>query len=337
MDKRFKSMTAVEKAEYLHEKGLRCISSKWFWDDICYDNMIEIENVDRMLLKRNMFRDDAEMTKCKSTFIKMFEEDAVWPLPPIIKEAEQAELKPLCFPLTTKQLQIIHELLLGGREHLFIITGVGGSGKSTYINIIQQIFGNDYVSMTLDEMTEGFRLASAVGKRLICSTEIGYSRVTDTLLKSIISNEPLNINPKYQSPYEGRIRSSFIFACNVPPSINLMDTGLLRRFIYYDMDKKIENPDPSMNHKVWNHDDLVNIVKHAMKTNIDNIYEDFIEETHRNLVKYDTVYMFQDDQYCNYEFNCKTNGYKPYNRKHWECVRQLLTDWKMLCTKSTGQ
>lgn len=327
MDKRFKAMTAIEKAEWLYAGGLRWISCKWF-----KRTGDEIQNIDRALARRGAFKDINDMETTKEAFIKMFGTEGPWPLPKIIEEAEAVELKPLCMPLNYKQLQIIKSLLLGGREYLFIITGVGGSGKSTYLNLITQIFENDYAPITLEQMSEGFRLASVVGKRLICSTEIGYNRVTDTLLKSIISNEPLNINPKNQKPYTATIRSSFIFSCNIPPSLNLADTGLIRRFIYYNMDEKIKNPDPSMNHKEWSKEDLLNVVKHAMQTNIDNIYEDFAEQTHMNLIKNDTVYMFPANTYSEYEFDCRRNGFKPYNRQNWLTVKQLLSDWRIKCS-----
>lgn len=338
-----KKMTAMEKVNMVHRLFplFKFISGKWFI------GQKEIKNIDSFLLQGRvgaMFDNVQRMIEFKDAFRLTYgDPKGDWPEMPIvteakkiIKEGEDKNLPPIPAFIDYKKLQIIHYLLEPNNEYFFIVYGVGGSGKSTFMNIIRQIFEDDEAAITLKELGAEFRLASAIDKRLIYSTEIDADRITDTKIKDYVSKEPLQVNPKNEKPYYSRFQASFIFNCNIPPSINLADTGMLRRIIYYRMNTKIpeDQRDPTMNSKIWTNDELMAIVVKALKTDIENLYDDFEKDTRRGLIERDTVYRYKDENtYQGYRFACQNEGFKPYNRENWEAVRRLLKEWGVIKDK----
>lgn len=306
--------------------NLKFISGKWFYKDN------EIKDIRKYMLVSGYADSMNELDNIIDMYKVMYGETGVWPELPIIKEAQELkELRPLCYPLNEKQLKIINYLLRHDEEIFFILTGVGGSGKSTFGNIICKIFDNDTASLNLSDLSDDFKLATGINKRLIYSTEINSDDINNGVLKQLFSNEEITINPKFQTPYKARCQSAFFFNCNKNPRLDLSDTGMLRRILYYSMNEKIKNPDPTLNKKEWTHSDLVNIVAHALKIDMTNWKKDFESETRYNLVKDNSVYRFKNiDKYTTYAEKCKEEGLKAFSKPNWELVRDLLIEWHFI-------
>ena len=302
---------------------LRFISGKWFYKDN------EIRNIKKYFLVSGYADTMNELDNIIDMYQVMYGEIGKWFDLPIIKEAKALKkLQPMCYPLNQKQLKIINYLLRHDEEIFFILTGVGGSGKSTFGNIICKIFDNDTAALNLSDLGEDFKLATGINKRLIYSTEINSDDINNGVLKQLFSNEEITINPKYEQPYKTRCQSAFFFNCNKNPRLDLCDTGMLRRILYYSMDEKIKNPDPTLNKKEWTHSDLVNIVAHALAVDMTDWKKDFEQETRYNLIKDNSVYRFKDcDDYSKYVEKCKDEGLKPFSKPNWDNIRDLLKEW----------
>lgn len=321
-----------EKVISIHNqtKGqLRFISGKWFYKDD------EIKNIRRYFLVSGFADTMNELDDLIDMYQVMYGDIGKWFDLPIIKEAKaQKVLKPLCYPLNLKQLKIINYLLRHDEEIFFILTGVGGSGKSTFGNIICKIFDNDTAALNLSDLGDCFKLATGINKRLIYSTEINSEDINNGVLKQLFSNEEITINPKFQQPYKTRCQSAFFFNCNKNPRLDLCDTGMLRRILYYSMNEKIKNPDPTLNKKEWSHEDLVNIVAHALAIDMTDWKKDFEEETRFNLIKDNSVYRFRNiTEYSIYVARCKDEGLKSFSKPNWENIRELLKEWDFLSNK----
>lgn len=302
---------------------LKFISGKWFYDKT------EIKDIRKYILSSYAISSINELDGVIEMYKIMYGETGVWPELPIIEKARNLkELKPLCYPLNNKQLKIINYLLRHDEEVFFILTGVGGSGKSTFGNIICKIFDNDTASLNLSDLSDDFKLASGIDKRLIYSTEINSDEINNGVLKQLFSNEEITVNPKYQQPYKARCQSAFFFNCNKNPKLDLSDTGMLRRILYYSMNTKIKNPDPTLNKKEWTEEDLVNIVAHALKVDMTDWKKDFEEETRYNLIKDNSVYRFKYvTEYKEYDKKCRESNLKPFSEPNWENIRDLLAEW----------
>ena len=318
--------TIYELTTLLHDNTngeLEFISGKWF------RQKKEIKNIRKYLYKMGIFTSTDQLDKVIDSYIVMYGTTGKWYDLPIIKEAKElTDLKELCYPLNEKQLMIINYLLRHDEEVFFILTGIGGSGKSTFANIICEIFDKDVAPLNLSDLSDDFKLATGIDKRLIYSTEINSDEINNGVLKQLFSNEEITVNPKFSKPYKARCQSAFIFNCNIPPRLDLSDSGMLRRILYYSMNEKIKNPNPELNKKEWSHSDLVNIVAHALKVDMNNWKENFQEDTRYNLLKYNSVYRFKDENtYAYYVDKCKCDGLKPFARPKWEEIRLLLSEW----------
>lgn len=268
--------------------------------------------------------------------IKTYSEELspYWPELEIVREAKT--LGPIIedsnapFTLDTKQLIILNILLYHPNEEvMFITTGIGGSGKSTYLNIVKQLFDSDYASIPLSELT-GFMVAEAVKSRLICSDELGKGDLDTKILKTLISKQPLDVNPKYGIPFKAKCQSSLFYCCNKAPRIDVTDTGILRRIIFYERNTKILNPDRTLNSKTYTRDELLWFARRAL--DFEKVYDHwrdyFILETHKYLMKDNSVYInIEYDNYLDYKFNCNQMGLKAYSEPNWQEIRDLFQYW----------
>lgn len=312
---------------------LEFISGKWF------KNKIEIKEIDKFfLLSSNNIGNVSKLKDVKECFIILYGTSGRWYDLPIIQEARDYTNKhDMCYPLKEKQLMIINYLLRHDEEIAFILTGVGGSGKSTFANIICQIFDNDTAALNFSDLSNPFTLATGINKRLIYSTEINSDDMDNGVLKQLFSNEEITVNPKNQQPYKTRCQSSFFFNCNVVPRLDLSDTGILRRILYYDMNEKIKNPDKTLNKREWTREDLVNIVRHALDVDMTNWQENFQCETRYYIIKDNSVYILREaSEYDTYVERCKRKGLRAFSEPKWQSIRKLLTEWGYIGQKNKG-
>jgi hypothetical protein len=151
------------------------------------------------------------------------------------------------------------------------------------------------------------------------------------VLKQLFSNEEITVNPKNQQPYKTRCQSSFFFNCNVVPRLDLSDTGILRRILYYDMNEKIKNPDTSLNKREWTREDLVNIVRHALDMDMTNWKAHFQDETRYYIIKDNSVFLLKSAKdYDIYVDRCKRKGLRAFSEPKWQSIRKLLREWGYL-------
>lgn len=335
--------TAIQKAQDIYTYfvngggGLEFISGKWFEREISREWGREIPNIKRYLIETfpHVFDDLNDIDKTLDAYIAMYGESGDWYAPTLIEAAYSFEkygneVTDLCFPLTEQQLKIINLLITGkDRELMFIVTGCGGSGKSTFLNIIRQIFSNDCAACSLGDLS-GFNLSEALSKRLIAADELSSGDLDSSALKTIISKQPMQINPKGGRPYQIKCQSALFFCCNIPPRVDLADTGLLRRVLYYEMDTPIQNPDETLKNKRWSEMDIINIIRHALNVNMTDWKKDFEEQTHYYLLKNNSVYILRNAKtYQDYIYFCNKKGLKPYSEPNWQTVYQLIKEWKM--------
>lgn len=308
-----------------NELRLEIIDGKWFVQNK------ELKSIDEYLLWHDICKDSRDVTSFKQTYVMMYQRqdaDKEWPEPEIVAEARRTidQKEPLPLPFTDKMLKI-YRALIDGTDHMFILTGVGGSGKSTYINVLERIYDGDCSHASVHELGSEYGAAVVFGKRLNTCTELDSKQFENKKVKQLISKEIISFNEKYGPKWEGRCRASFLFSCNNVPKVDLTDTGILRRIIYYHMNKKIENPDPAIATKKWSYDDLVNIVRWVLSVDMTDWEKDFEQETRWFLVKDESVFRNWDDNYLNYVNKCDATGEYARALKNWEDIRQTILEW----------
>lgn len=117
-----------------------------------------------------------------------------------------------------------------------VLYGAAGTGKSTVLNIIDDLFG-DYVSVfnakELASVSNAFSLESFASDPLVTIQHDGdLSRIEDnTKLNSVVSHETLPVNTKYGKIYNARFETFIFMGTNNPVKITDAKSGLLRRLI----------------------------------------------------------------------------------------------------------
>ena len=262
-----------------------------------------------------------------------------WPEPIILREARDLSmLKPLAYPLTEKELKIIHYLLEGNPQDTYAVFfyGAGGTGKSSVCNIIKQIFGAHDVSLCrFADMSNRFNAESLSGVRLWYDDDINTNWSSDTAkvsaLKKIVTHSQDQFEKKGQDTYISQYRCKPLFCCNRIPNFDVTDTGLLRRLLVYVKDSpsiRLESNE-DFSTKIWDHEELVNFVAHALQTDINNFYKDFEKETKISIMSRNTVYKYgMNKHYDLYKEECISKGDFPYKEDKFNELKSLFAQWE---------
>lgn len=121
-------------------------------------------------------------------------------------------------------------------DKFLVFYGDPGSGKSTILNVMQQLFGEFCVpfdSESLAQRNNAFSLSAFADDPLVAIEHDGdLSRIeTNTRLNSIISNEIQLVNEKFKKPRSVRISTMLIMASNNPVKITDANSGIPRRLL----------------------------------------------------------------------------------------------------------
>jgi energy-coupling factor transporter ATP-binding protein EcfA2 len=121
-------------------------------------------------------------------------------------------------------------------QKFMVLYGAAGTGKSTVLNIIQQLFEGYYSvfdAKALGSSSNSFALESFKGNPLVAIQHDGdLSRIEDnTRLNSLVSHEIMTVNEKFKSTYANSFKCFLIMGTNKPVKITDAKSGLIRRLI----------------------------------------------------------------------------------------------------------
>ena len=121
-------------------------------------------------------------------------------------------------------------------QKFLVLYGAAGTGKSTVLNIIQQLFDGYYSvfdAKALGSSSNSFALEAFKKNPLVAIQHDGdLSRIEDnTRLNSLVSHELMTINEKFKSTYENRFKCLLFMGTNKPVKITDGKSGILRRLI----------------------------------------------------------------------------------------------------------
>ena len=121
-------------------------------------------------------------------------------------------------------------------QKFMVLYGAAGTGKSTVLNIIQQLFEGYYSvfdAKALGSSSNSFALEAFKTNPLVAIQHDGdLSTIEDnTRLNSLVSHELMTINEKFKSTYSNRFKCFLFMGTNKPVKITDAKSGLLRRLI----------------------------------------------------------------------------------------------------------
>ena len=133
----------------------------------------------------------------------------------------------------------IGSIISGDSKHIqkfMVLYGEMGSGKSTILNIIQQLFDGYYSvfdAKALGSASNSFALEAFKTNPLVAIQHDGdLSKIEDnTRLNSLVSHELMTVNEKFKSTYANRFKCFLFMGTNKPVKITDAKSGLIRRLI----------------------------------------------------------------------------------------------------------
>ena len=120
-------------------------------------------------------------------------------------------------------------------QKFLVFYGSAGTGKSTVINIIQDLFDGYYSVFDSKKLgaNSSFALEMFKTNPLVAIQHDGdLSRIEDnTLLNSLVSHEEMSVNEKFKAQYMNKFKAFLIMGTNKPVKITDAKSGILRRLI----------------------------------------------------------------------------------------------------------
>lgn len=214
-------------------------------------------------------------------------------------------------------------------QKFLVLYGAAGTGKSTVLNIIQQLFDGYYSvfdAKALGSSSNAFALEAFRKNPLVAIQHDGdLSHIEDnTRLNSLVSHELMTVNEKFRSQYENRFKCFLFMGTNKPVKITDARSGLIRRLIDVSPSgNKLSLKDYKATYKRIPFE-LGGIAKHCLDVYMEDpeFYDDYIPT--RMMGASNDFYNFIVDSY--YIFK-KENGTTA--KAAWEMYKQYCEEAKV--------
>lgn len=220
---------------------------------------------------------------------------------------------------------IIYNILVPNTKplfHIFYDDGIGGTGKSTLLEVLTMIVGENFVSnVLLDQFSNRFIFSNMLGKYLNIGDDNGKNDELQNVgtLKSIITGNRVTIDRKNISPIEVRIFAKQLFATNILPYIDFTDGGIMRRLNIVPMNKIIPS---SMELCKLNEEELSYVIYEVLQA------KDLEFNNNELAIKSHPLYRFYTTQdskkYDDYKNYCMNNGFRSLNIINFEVKSKFV-------------
>ncbi|SDF77869.1 DNA primase family protein [Sporomusa acidovorans] len=128
----------------------------------------------------------------------------------------------------------------------FIFIGDKANGKSTYIDMIKTLLGdNNTAALDLKELGDRFKTAELFGKLANLGDDIGDEFIANAAaFKKLVSGDRMSVERKGQNPFDFNNYSKFVFSANNIPRIKDKTGAVLDRLIIIPFNAKFSSADP---------------------------------------------------------------------------------------------
>lgn len=139
------------------------------------------------------------------------------------------------------------------QQKFMVISGEGGTGKSTIINLLQKIVGKQNISnVPLSKLGENFHAIPVMGKLMNSCADLEIDALDDvTIVKKLVGEDPISDAYKGKNIISFDSYAKMLFSVNELPIVrNEKTEAFYRRLLVLTMDRKPETPDPELGHKL---------------------------------------------------------------------------------------
>lgn len=162
-----------------------------------------------------------------------------------------------------KELRMLLEEIIGytfyRRNELrkaFVMIGEKANGKSTYLDMIATLLGDDNVSaLDLNELDARFKTAELHNKLANIGDDIGSTFIPNpAIFKKLVSGDRVNVERKGSDPFDFNNYSKLLFSANDMPRIKDKTGAVINRLIMIPFeakfDKNSDDYDPYIKYKL---------------------------------------------------------------------------------------
>lgn len=129
----------------------------------------------------------------------------------------------------------------------FIFQGDGGTGKSTFQDLIVKMVGEENrARVGIDKMDNDYYLATLLSKLVNIDDDAVDGKVLEQTgrFKSLVSGNEITVRQIFKEPITFLPYATCMFSCNKLPRILDKTSGLYRRMVIIELNNKVEKPDP---------------------------------------------------------------------------------------------
>lgn len=248
-----------------------------------------------------------------------------------------------------KEMQLLIQEIFGyamtnfnNAKKAFIFYGVGDSGKSTLLNVLEDMVDNKYISnIPLQDLGDRFNKALLFGKILNIYSDLPSKPMRDdNILKLLTGNDTVNAEFKGKDGFSFKNKAKFIFSTNeLPDNYGDKTNEFYKRLIIIPFQHSVpkEKQDPELNIKLKEEADFIfnwalTGLKRLMKNNfiftenettqkLLNEYKDSYNNVTyfvKNICELDeNAYTIKSELYKTYRIFCKNNGLEPLGSRNF--------------------
>jgi putative DNA primase/helicase len=105
--------------------------------------------------------------------------------------------------------------------------GPSGTGKSTFIKVVNNLLGPAAVAIGSEKFTE-YTLAQLAGMRVAIASELSPRTMRTSLLKALIAGDPMQARHPYGRPFDMVFKGKLVWSSNAMPPLDQSE-GMRRR------------------------------------------------------------------------------------------------------------
>lgn len=113
-------------------------------------------------------------------------------------------------------------------QQALVIQGDGGDGKGVLMGTIKMLFGDVVTELDPSRWSESHAMARLVGSVLNITNEAPSREISLDAWKSIVANDSVDVNPKYESGYSYKPYCKHIMTVNELPKIAVQKSSVRR-------------------------------------------------------------------------------------------------------------
>ena len=204
--------------------------------------------------------------------------------------------------------------------HILYSQRSAGTGKSTFMNILEKIVGSEFTaSVSIESFNNEFVFHSMMDKYLNITDDTTKEITSENMkfLKSITTNSNIDIKVKHKGSKRGVLFCRNLIATNIFPIFPPLDAGIQRRLNVIYMNKSIpEDMElPIINDEEIGHIIYESLIKHGACDLETNDYSEILKNNSVYFFYNNIYYKEQIDNIRNTNFDMLYQGYKDF------CIR----------------